>query len=1116
MYRTLLTRLGVSIILSLSTSFGANATTEPKVQDIVSDRRLVEDCTKIQILTCDLNKGFRYGIQDTTLVVSIQYPYPLPQDMSSLYTLRLLGTIDGVDYILDEFSFEEVFSTTSAYEVLVDLNNYTTSSQTIPLWIEMVSKDKDANNQAFAQSVIPFHSIDYTVTTAQLEAVPDDTTPPTKEFKESKVSQLDLWSDILLVLLLVSLAYLAYKVFFEHLDDEEKEVVKSVPDLDIETVLTEPIQGVEEDTQEKDTISVEDILTTVFAKPIEPNNSDDEILDVEFEEIGEKVKLPQNYIEPSMTAEYAIIGEFLSYITESHNLSIKDYFDQIYYRQSFFLVAATGLGKTVALPVKVLQLMTSECVGRVWVVVPKIPIAIAEMEHLEHVYKQFKKHYQAQHPATTIPKTLTKMFGYRTGVGTKSPLAPIQFITTGVLPLIANSGELNPSIDCVIIDEAHETLEADQAIELSLVSLWKQSITVNYMSATVDTTDLEEKLHTKIIRADKSRFVNFYHNTGKPMLESIEDIVTKTLCEYDTTSQYFPPMDLWQDHNLYHIVIRGTNPEILTSTGISRRPTGMLIVVNSQKGEYSEAAELRKVIEPLCNEYNILILEFSGSIQRNKKMIEAFEHSMTQIEKNAQKFVIISTNVVEMGITWTYLDYVVTMDSELDNIMVNGQLFATKVPLGTNSLKQRGGRVGRKRAGCVYITKEFGTTYTELDDYQLNNQGLIPQPICFPLSTQEPYKLACSLASLGINNYEEVKKYLQFSSLPSLYKNHNLEYLATMTVELLSKYQVLGVGDPQNQTALTLSQRWVGDPLFPFVFEAFKCLTNKQDDQDYINFVILIYLGVVSQFAITDIYVKPNTVARIEGEKVIVNNVVDGYKNNLDDPTPTQVATNSDLLRLGLVETVEFCEIGYTQKRLGYYQYGGGNWKPEVIEYEKNRGVKPSNHLKFCELTISTFLEVIKVVEKHQELIDDEYFFENIVIMLKNGRNPEDYEDEHFLYKYVFDVSCAINFRAWTNWSEHRKMNHVNFLSKLTRIYQSVGFKFTLTSTNEPGVYQYTGIHQDTELRGVIDQRNHYCQLNTHSTFYGLLRPRSNRETGEIVFDLIHILRADTDYMKGI
>lgn len=54
------------------------------------------------------------------------------------------------------------------------------------------------------------------------------------------------------------------------------------------------------------------------------------------------------------------IREFLDFIISSHNLVIGQYFSQITVDKSFFMLAATGIGETVALPVYMLYLLVEK------------------------------------------------------------------------------------------------------------------------------------------------------------------------------------------------------------------------------------------------------------------------------------------------------------------------------------------------------------------------------------------------------------------------------------------------------------------------------------------------------------------------------------------------------------------------------------------------------------------------------------------------------------------------------------------------------------------------------------------------------------------------------------
>ncbi len=826
---------------------------------------------------------------------------------------------------------------------------------------------------------------------------------------------------------------------------------------------------------------------------------------------------PSESVSPYSKLEYTYgrynlyrntVKEFLDFVINQHSLKIKDYFQQMKPMESFFLVAATGLGKTVATPIFLLHQrmeiinLNSEFSPKVWVVVPKIPIAISEAQHLNELFHEY-----LETSNNSSNKALTNLFGYRTSVETKNPNAPIQFITTGVLPLLANSGELSPVFDRVVIDEAHQTLEADESVELSLIKLWSQGIVVDYMSATVETTNLAQKLNTSIVLADKSRFVNFYHNTKKTLLESITDIIENTLGRYNPDSRYFPSQNVMSCEKV---------SQIHEGTNAIDRASGMLIVVNSFAGKNSDVNNVQKTINSICGRYGIKILKFAGAIQRNPKLYKKFKSDMEKIESNCDKYVIISTNIVEMGITWPSLDYVVTMDSEMQTIMVNGVKFPTLVPLGVNALKQRGGRVGRKRAGCVYITKEYGTDYTQIDDYNLNNGGLDPQDIRFPLEFMEPYKLAFNLCIQQISGIDQIIKFLENSGLPSLYNNEDLEYIAIMTNDLINKFKSLGVDQPKNADALRFTQRWVGDPVFPFVFEAFKYII----DNGYPGFRVffsLIYLGGILNYSVEDLYINCNTIETVDsngrlladnGKRFDDSNILMSYRTN-----------NSDLLRLGY-------ELGvgdgtFSQEDIDHFKYGGKAWLDGTIEQiEANEKMKGATNLKFAEGVTRLFLDVLKVIQKtdfesYMESIDKP--LPEVKPWIEQGWNKFEHDESLDVGGYISRMMYPVYPNQDIAEHVHKKLehSHINIYQILLRIYECIGFKFTLQSTPNKGEYIYTGELNDNTYQGIINQKNHFCQLNTTSEFYGILRPQSDRQTNETVFDLIHILRIGTDYHGG-
>lgn len=454
--------------------------------------------------------------------------------------------------------------------------------------------------------------------------------------------------------------------------------------------------------------------------------------------ISIKYKIDQDWQQYKIST----IARFLQHVIQHHKLSILDYLQDMGH-DPFFLVAATGLGKTVAVPPHIFLRMCEKFyrgakVGtvnvqmpRVYVVEPRIPIAVEEMEHMNHLFAEYiRSSGMADVPSNPV------LFGSVTSAtGQIHPQAPIKFVTTGILGLLAENGDLEAGRDRVIIDEAHVTVEQNGDVELAIAICRDRGVVVDYMSATVDTRNIRQVLGVQnVIVADKQRFPIWLHNLKVPLEECVVELVEQTLVNPRPDSQYFPT-DAYPHKGE---VLQG----VLESTD---RASGMLIVVNSFQSETSDINRFAKMIE--AAHYNhptqqVVVLKLASAIIRDSAKRAAFEQQMATIQRRRQRYVIIATSVVEMGITYPTLDFVVTMDSGFQNETIEDVTLPRLVPLGPNALKQRVGRVGRKRAGIGYITREVGADYTELDDDKLNGNGLRYEAIKLPLATAPLTKLA--------------------------------------------------------------------------------------------------------------------------------------------------------------------------------------------------------------------------------------------------------------------------------------------------------------------------------------------------------------------------------------
>lgn len=528
------------------------------------------------------------------------------------------------------------------------------------------------------------------------------------------------------------------------------------------------------------------------------------------------------------------IIDFLKYIVNKDRLQIAEYF-HLMEQAPFFLVASTGLGKTVGVPPHILLRQcedilkpndnrTVTSIPRVWVVEPRIPIAIEQMEFMNKLYRDYLNR-NGELEVTEKPI----LFGCVTSAsGRINPNAPVMFVTTGILALLAKGDQLIANRDRIIIDEAHVTVEQNPDVELAIAIARRQGVVVDYMSATVDTRNLRETLGVEVvIDAVQQRHPIWAHNLGKTVEESIVDLIQNTLVDPNPDSEYFPGNDYRDRNRVLNDVIGGDN-----------RARGMLVIVNSFSGENSDISQLARLVEEAPFNQNgttVEVLKLASEVIRNKERFRAFQHHMETIDRKAGRYVIFATSVVEMGVTFPTLDFVVTMDSGYENMTIGESMMPKLVPLGVNALKQRFGRVGRRRSGIAYIGKEIGAYYSDLDDPELNGRGLVYEQIGLPL-------LNSSLTQLAMYSFEQewqdVESELEDLALPS--KIHRLpsrvEELQTQRQRLIN----LGIADGNNLTPLgEVCDKWVGMADLGYAVKLQEELAAEYPELERVNFWIV-------------------------------------------------------------------------------------------------------------------------------------------------------------------------------------------------------------------------------------------------------------------------------------
>ena len=492
-----------------------------------------------------------------------------------------------------------------------------------------------------------------------------------------------------------------------------------------------------------------------------------------------------------------LIRDFLYDRMNDWKLPIRDIIEQIG-QEPVFIIAKTGVGKTVTVPTKVLLGLCDELLRsgadlarrfpQVYVVEPRIPICTMTMAEMNDGYQNYVAYRMIDDAAfrgflasegirditskdrktvNTIVDLAYKwvgrgkapydprhfnLYGCITSNGKVNGDAPILFVTTGIMEsLTFEEKKLDPKYHRIIIDEAHVTIEANPSIELGIALARKRGVKIDYMSATVDPATLHTDLGVTIVYAEAQRFPIHLTNLNATVEDRILHLVKNFLLEPDEAC--FPDPRNFSDASArarvervrLHLLSQSSfQDDGRTYPGLQERPQGMLVIVNSHQNENSDTHRIADIIARA--DFNrprtrVETLRLASPIVRDPALKLAFDRKIQNIEKKNGRYVIVATNVVEMGLTFSSLDYVVTMDSEFDTKFVDGGQLTTKVGLGVNALYQRIGRAGRVRPGMAFIARDFGASYTTLDDETLA-AGLTVAPIRYPLAKGSFLKLA--------------------------------------------------------------------------------------------------------------------------------------------------------------------------------------------------------------------------------------------------------------------------------------------------------------------------------------------------------------------------------------
>lgn len=540
-----------------------------------------------------------------------------------------------------------------------------------------------------------------------------------------------------------------------------------------------------------------------------------------------------------------------------------------------FLVAMTGVGKTLTIPLRELLLacerrppVAGDSRRHVYIVEPRIPICEGMQRYLDGRYRSFcrSRHLPSDHA----------LFGCITSAtGQVHAEAPILFITTGILESLVASESLDPDRDRVVIDEAHVTIEQNPGVELCIALLRRLQVPLSYMSATVDTAGLERELGVRIVEARNKRYPVLLRlldgpidrNRPEETAETLERLVSGVLLEPDPA--LFAPVPDQSPQRMEEI--REVRRSLVDEA--QRRAVGMLIVVNSHASEHSDTRVIADLIRNAS--FNrprrcVEVLRLASPIIRDAEAFELFKSRIARIEAEKGRYVIVATNVVEMGVTFESVDIVVTLDSELETVQTPLGSYLRKRPLGVNALYQRAGRAGRKRPGACFIARDVGAAYTELDPAKLDSE-LDYEPLRYPFQTGGFQRLALASFQQKVENPNEWLRSLPIPSAIRVSERWQNPARARLREER-SRLQLLGLADGRE---LTRIGRYATEQLVTLEDPRFVALIVPALEDERLRPLLepLLVIAAAADVGLSDI-VRPSPEFRFNGQRVIRHEVL--------------------------------------------------------------------------------------------------------------------------------------------------------------------------------------------------------------------------------------------------
>lgn len=364
-----------------------------------------------------------------------------------------------------------------------------------------------------------------------------------------------------------------------------------------------------------------------------------------------------------------------------------------------------------------------------------------------------------------------------TGTYKSNVEAPIRFVTTGVFEQMAE--RIDPECYRVVVDEAHRILAQSPGVEIAASIARNRGVLVDWMSATVDTSDLVERFGVDLVLATDERYPILKVSTYAPLDECVGDVVVRCLVR---PAEIVPRVEAFSDKaeqgrcerarlHLLSLTAFEDPVDRKTYPGLSERPQGILVVVNSHRGENSDTRRIADRIRAACSAagVDIEVLRLASPVVRDPDQEASFRRRVAGVEARRGRYVVVATNVVEMGVTFPSLDYVLTMDTELETARLDGADVVQERPLGVNAFFQRIGRVGRCRPGMALLTREgdHGAAFSAWSANDLAER-LRLEPISFAIASGDVRELAFFLDERGVGpDANNVRDYLARMRMPS-------------------------------------------------------------------------------------------------------------------------------------------------------------------------------------------------------------------------------------------------------------------------------------------------------------------------------------------------------------